>query len=81
MRNEVRQSSYLGLFLEVEPLDLQEVEEVVGLEADGLARHVAPDPAGLLQHRSVSQLATIPSLRWWPGLVWPQSTYFYSLRR
>ena len=49
MRAEVRQSSYLGLFLEVEPLDLQEVEEVVGLEAHGLARHVAPDPAGLLQ--------------------------------
>ena len=45
----VRRSSYLGLFLQVQPLDLQEVEEVVGLEAHGLARHVAPDPAGLLQ--------------------------------
>ena len=34
-----QKSSYLGLFLQVQPLDLQEVEEVVGLEAHGLARH------------------------------------------
>ena len=38
---------YLSLFLKVEPLDLQQVEEGVGLEGDGLAGHVAPDPAGL----------------------------------
>ena len=62
-------SMYLGLFLKVESLDLQEVEEGVGLEGHGLARHVTPHPAGL-ETQSVSQLATI-SLPWaWPGL-WP----------
>ena len=50
----MRQSSYLGLFLEVEPLDLQEAEEVVGLEAHGLAGHVAPDP-GCLQQQEDNQ--------------------------
>ena len=40
---------YLSLFLKVEPLDLQEVEEGVGLEGDGLAGHVAPDPGCLEQ--------------------------------
>ena len=35
------------MFLKVEPLDLQEVKEAVRLEADGLARDVAPDPGRL----------------------------------
>ena len=57
------------MFLKVEPLDLQEVEEGVGLEGDGLAGHVAPDPGGLQQQQqSVSQLGTIPPPWAWSGL-------------
>ena len=43
---------YLSLFLKVEPLDLQEVEEGVGLEGDGLAGHVAPHPADLQEQHN-----------------------------
>ena len=68
---------YLSLFLKVEPLDLQKVEEAVRLEADGLTRHVAPDPGRLEDNQWVSW-EQFPGLA---GLVWPQSTYFSSLRR
>ena len=59
----------LSLFLKVEPLDLQEVKEAVRLEADGLSRHVAPDPGRLEENQWVRcQVRTI-SRAGWPGLA------------